>query len=244
MNAKIISVCGANGSGKTTTTVNLAYSIAQRNFTVGVISSNIYYGEIQTIFGCNIPDDRGIYQALLNGETKNMFVQAGKTAVFVLSVPDKFDAIQLTAISHKRVNDIIDDAAIRFDYLIIDCDTELNNPISSIGMTVADKIITVHHPSVKDCIWQQSMQNVNNLLNLSYKTVHILNGYDKSCDLSAYKSSIGLKFEFEIGYVDNANVYANTGQAIVFHDLRQERAYISAMKALTSSIILQGGGVV
>ena len=77
-----------------------------------------------------------------------------------------------------------------------------------------------------------------------YKTGHKLNGYDKSCDLSAYKSSIGLKFEFEIGYVDNANVYANTGQAIVFHDLRQERAYISAMKALTSSIILQGGGVV
>lgn len=110
--------------------------------------------------------------------------------------------------------------------------------------SVADKIITVHHPSVKDCIWQQSMQNVNNLLNLSYKTVHILNGYDRSCDLYAYKSSIGLKFEFEIGYVDNANVYANTGQAIVFHDLKQERAYISAMKALTSSIILQGGGVI
>ena len=100
-------------------------------------------------------------------------------------------------------------------------------------MTVADKIITLHHPSVKDCIWQQSMQNVNNLLNLSYTTVHILNGYDKSCDLSAYKQTevSTLKFEFEIGYVDNANVYANTGQAIVFHDLRQERAYISAMKA-------------
>ena len=61
MNAKIISVWGANGSGKTTTTVNLAYSLAQRNFTVGVLSSNIYYGEIQTIFGCNIPDDSGIY---------------------------------------------------------------------------------------------------------------------------------------------------------------------------------------
>ena len=60
------------------------------------------------------------------------------------------------------------------------------------------------------------MQNVNNLLNLSYKTVHILNGYDKSCDLSAYKSSIGLKFEFEIGYVDNANVYATWDRLLYF----------------------------
>ena len=96
MNAKIISVWGANSSGKTTTTVNLAYSLAQRNFTVGVISSNIYYGEIQTIFSCNIPDDRRIYQALLNSETKNMFVQAGKTAVFVFCpFPDKLTQYNL-----------------------------------------------------------------------------------------------------------------------------------------------------
>lgn len=51
MNAKIISIWGANGSGKTTTAVNLAFTLAQRNFTVGVISSNVYYGEMQTVFG-------------------------------------------------------------------------------------------------------------------------------------------------------------------------------------------------
>ena len=45
--------------------------------------------------------------------------------------------------------------------------------------------------------------------------------------------------------MDNANVYANTGQAIVFHDLKTRTSSIyQAMKALTSSIILQGGGVV
>ena len=41
MDAKIISVWGSNGSGKTTTAVNLAFAIAQRNFTVGMISSNL-----------------------------------------------------------------------------------------------------------------------------------------------------------------------------------------------------------
>lgn len=240
MNAKVIALWGANGSGKTTTAVNLAFAIAQRNFTVGLISSNVYYGEIQTLCGCNIPEERGIYHALMSGETKNMFVQAGKTSVFVLSVPDKFDAMQLTTISAKSVKDMLDDAAFRFDYLVIDGDTELNNPISSIGMTEADMIIAVHHPSVKDCLWYGGMKGVGDLLNLSYKTVHILNAHDKSCDLSAYKSSIGLTFDFELGYVENANIYANTGQAIVFHDLKQERAYISDMKTLTSSVILGG----
>lgn len=238
MNAKVITVWGANGSGKSTTVVNLAFALAQRNFTVGVISSNVYYGEMQTLFGCNIPGDRGIYNALMGGETKNMFVQAEKTSVFVLSVPDKFDAMQLTTISAKSVKDMLDDAAIRFDYIIIDGSTELNNPISSIGMTEADKLIVVHRPSVKDCLWYESMRNVLDLLNLAYKTEHILNAHDKSCDLSAYKTSVGLTFEFELGYVGNAKIYANTGQAIVFHDLKQERAYTSDMKALASSIIL------
>ncbi len=240
MDAKIISVWGSNGSGKTTTAVNLAFAIAQRNFTVGIISSNLYCGEIQTLCGCNIPENRGTYRALMGGETKNMFVQAGKTAVFVLSVPDKFDAMQLSTVSGKSVYEMLNDAAFRFDYIIIDGETELNNPISSIGMTEADMIITVHRPSVKDCLWYVCMKNVSDLLNLSYKTVHILNGHDKSCDLSAYKSSIGLTFDFELGYVENANIYANTGQAIIFHDLKQERAYVSGMKALTSSVILGG----
>ena len=226
MNAKVIAVWGANGSGKTTTAVNLAFSLSQRNFTVGLISSNIYYGEMQMLCGCNIPDDRGIYHALMGGETKNMLVQAGKTSVFVLSVPDKFDAMQLTTISAKSVKDMLDDANMRFDYLVIDGNTDLNNPISSLGMTEADKLLVVHRPSVKDCLWCDSMRNVFDLLNLSYKTAHILNG---------------LTFDFELGYVENANIYANTGQAIVFHDLKQEREYISGMKALTSSVILGGG---
>lgn len=241
MNAKVIAIWGSNGSGKSTTAVNLAFSLSQRNFTVGLISSNVYYGEVQMLCGCNVPDDKGTYHALMSGETKNMFVQAGKTSVFVLSVPDKFDAMQLTTISAKSVKDMFEDASMRFDYLIIDGSVEFNNPISSIGMTEADKLLVVHRPSVKDCLWHDSVRNVFDLLNLSHKTEHVLNCHDKSCELSVYKSSIDLTFNFELGYVEKANIYANTGRAIIFHDLKQEREYISGMKALTSSIILGGG---
>lgn len=238
MNAKIISIWGANGSGKTTTAVNLAFALAQRNFLVGVISSNMYYGEMQTVFGCNVDSDRGTYHSLMSGETKNMFVQAGKSAVFVLSAPDKFDAMQLTTVSADSAINLLDNAVDSFDFVIIDGNTELNNPISSIGMTKADKVLIVHKPSVKDCLWYRSMQNVIDLLNLSYKSEHILNGHDKSCDLSAYKSSIGLDFSYELGYVENAKIYANTGQAIVFHDMKQEKAYTTGIQNLATSLII------
>ena len=51
MNAKIITVWGANGSGKTTVSVNLGTALAERDFTVGIISSKMYYGELQSFFG-------------------------------------------------------------------------------------------------------------------------------------------------------------------------------------------------
>ena len=42
--------------------------------------------------------------------------------------------------------------------------------------------------------------------------------------------------------MENANIYANTGQAIVFHDLKTGTcSTYQAMKALTSSVILGGG---
>ena len=51
MNAKIITVWGANGSGKTTVAANLAAALADRDLMVGIISSKLTYGELQSIFG-------------------------------------------------------------------------------------------------------------------------------------------------------------------------------------------------
>ena len=53
MNAKIITIWGANGSGKTTVAVNLAAALADRDYMVGIISSKLLYGELQSFFGKN-----------------------------------------------------------------------------------------------------------------------------------------------------------------------------------------------
>jgi len=58
LNAKILTIWGRNGSGKTTFAVNLALSLAARNYMIGIISSKIYYGEMQSMFGQRVEVDQ------------------------------------------------------------------------------------------------------------------------------------------------------------------------------------------
>lgn len=214
MDSKVITVWGSNGSGKTSVAVNLGVALAERNFMVGIISSKLYYGDLQSFFGKRLENDKGIYKAISNGcNTKNMFESAISGAnLFFLSVPNGFDAMLLTSISGDTAKDLIEDAMMRFDYIIIDGNEELNNPISSIGLTMSNKIIITHSVSTKDCIWQNSMENTMQLLNLSDKIIHVLNAYDKTCDKMVYMNSIGVKLNFELPYVSNGKILTNSGK--------------------------------
>lgn len=240
MNAKIITVWGVNGSGKTTTAVNLAMAIAERGFMVGIISSKLYYGELQGLFGKRVEADKGTYCAILKGcNTKNKFAETENPNLFFLSVHNSFDGMLLTAISGETIKELIDDAVIRFDYIIIDGNEELNNPISSIGLTMADKIINVHRASVKDCIWFSAMSHMIGLLHLSDKTIHILNAYDKTCDKAAYINSLGLKFDFELPFVDNARILENSGK-VIYSSRNGTGVYKKIIQRIASMLISEG----
>ncbi len=238
MSAKIITVWGSNGSGKTSVAANLGYAIAERNFMVGIISSKIYYGELQSVFGKRLEADKGIYKAISSDcNTKNMFELAHNGSnLFFLSVPNGFDGMLLTALSGDTVKDLIEDAAMRFDYIIIDGSEELNNPISSIGLTMANKVVVVHKASTKDCIWQSSMENTMQLLNLNNKSIHILNGYDKSCDKVVYMSSVGVKLGFELPYISKAKILLNSGKLFMTASVTGE--YKKMMHKLASQVML------
>ena len=66
MKCKIITIWGRAGSGKTTFAVNLALALAERKFIVGVVSSNLLYGNLQVFFNQSIREDKGVFQALDN----------------------------------------------------------------------------------------------------------------------------------------------------------------------------------
>ena len=77
---------------------------------------------------------------------------------------------------------------------------------------MSSKIVIAHRASTKDCIWQASMENTMQLLNLTDKSIHVLNGYDKTCDKMTYMNNVGVKFDFELPYISNAKILENSGK--------------------------------
>lgn len=240
MNEHIITVWGANGSGKTTTAVNLAEAISACGGIVGLISSKLYYGEMQVFFGKRVESDKGIYRALSNGcSTRNMFSETNNPSVFFLSAPNIFDGMLLTAVNGDMAKELIEDAAMRFDYLIIDGSEELNNPVSSMGLTLAARIITVHRASVRGCLWYSSMKGMMSLTHLNDKTINVLNGYDKTCDKTAYISRLNSKIDFELPYAENAKILENAGR-LIYNSRGENGVYHKAMQKLAKQIIQEG----
>lgn len=64
MSSKIIAVWGGSNSGKTTFAVNLACALSTRDQLVGLISSNLTFGELQIFFGQSVPPEKGLFKAL------------------------------------------------------------------------------------------------------------------------------------------------------------------------------------
>lgn len=240
MNAKIITVWGANGSGKTTVAANLAAALADRDLMVGIISSKLTYGELQSIFGKRIEPEKGIYKAISNGcNTKNMFEATDNPNLFILSPPNVFDGMLLTAISADTVKELIEDSRIRFDYIIIDGSEELNNPVSSIGLTMSNKIVRVYKVCAKDCIWHKAMENLTDLIHIRSKTITIINGYDKSCDKMAFLSGLDVKPDFELPFVLNCQTLTNSGK-LIYNSKLVNAHYKKTIQKLASQVMLGG----
>ena len=240
MNAKIVTVWGANGSGKTTVAVNLAAALADRDLMVGIISSKLTYGELQSVFGKRVEPEKGIYKAISNGcNTKNMFEATDNPNLFILSTPNVFDGMLLTAISADTVKDLIEDSTIRFDYIIIDGSEELNNPVSSIGLTMSNKIVRVYKVCAKDCIWHKAMENLTDLIHIRSKTITVINGYDKSCDKMAFLSGLDTKPDFELPFVANCPTLTNSGK-LIYNSKLVNAHYKKTIQKLASQVMLGG----
>ena len=168
-----------------------------------------------------------------------MFEATDNPNLFILSPPNVFDGMLLTAISADTVKELIEDSRIRFDYIIIDGSEELNNPVSSIGLTMSNKIVRVYKVCAKDCIWHKAMENLTDLIHIRSKTITIINGYDKSCDKMAFLSGLDVKPDFELPFISNCQTLTNSGK-LIYNSKLVNAHYKKTIQKLASQVMLGG----
>ena len=145
---KIITVCGGHGSGKTTVAANLGYMLAQ-NSLVGILSTNMVCGIIQHLFGAVIEDCRGLYEISLSKyDNAKAFVPCPNNKnLFLMSLANNHDCLMLAdeenGINGDRAKEMLSDMKEMFEYLIVDCEPEINNPLSVYSIIYADKIVNL-----------------------------------------------------------------------------------------------------
>ena len=75
------------------------------------------------------------------------------------------------------------------------------------------------------------------LLNLKDKAIHILNGFNKSCDKLTYMNNIGVKISWELPYIASHEVLLNSGR-LFYSSPGSGRGYRKVMQKLASQMIL------
>ncbi|MCG9968413.1 cobalamin biosynthesis protein CobQ [Pelotomaculum terephthalicicum JT] len=243
MNSKIIAVWGGSNSGKSTFATNLACALSARDRLVGLISTNLVFGELQIFFGQNVPPEKGLFRALSedNPNIGEKFVESGESKnLFFLSAPTRYTGLLCDTVTLEQVEQMINAASVAFDILVIDGAAELTNPVSGVGLWLAETVCTLHRPSIAAQMWHQSVSDFVRELHIAEKQIHILLAPDGEFDDQTYREMTGLSFPFELTYVKRASELQNAGTPLYFHRDRACRYYGKVLEQIADRIC--GGG--
>lgn len=243
MGSKIYVVWGGNNSGKTTFAVNLACALSKLDALVGLISSNLTYGNLQVFFGQSVSPEKGLFQAL-NEENPNIgekfteYVESKN--LFFLSVPTHYTGLLCDAVAIQEVERMINAASLVFDILIVDGAAEVTNPVSGVGLWLAERIFTLHKPSIAAHMWYQGVSDFVRELHIGEKQTHILLEANGDFDNKVYQSMTELSFAYQLPYIKRAGELENAGTPLYFFRDRPCRRYRKVLEEIASGIC--GGG--
>mgnify|MGYP001157466556 FL=1 len=239
MSGKTYTVWGGNNCGKTTFAVNLACALSKRDMLVGLISSNLTYGDLQVFFGQNVPPEKGLYKALKddNPNIGDKFSHyEGSKNLFFLSVPTCYTGLLCDTVTLQETERMMKAATMVFDILIVDGAPELTNPISGVGLWLAERIFALHKPSIAAQMWYRSVSDFTRELHIADKQTHILVSPNGEFDDKAYRSMMEVPFAYELPYIKRAGELENAGTPLYSYHDRFCKRYSKVLEKIASSI--------
>ena len=239
MGSKILAVWGGSNSGKTTFAVNLACALSNRDCLVGLISSNLTYGDLQVFFGRNVPPEKGLFKALSedNPNIGEKFTEDAKSKnLFFLSAPTQYTGLLGDTVTLQSVERMINSASLVFDILIVDGAAEVTNPVSGVGLWLAERIYTLHKTSIAAQMWHIGVSDFVRELHIGEKQIHILQASNGDFDDKTYQSMTGLSFPYELPFVKRAGELENAGTPLYFFRDRTCRHYGRVLERIANGI--------
>ena len=237
MSSKILAVWGGKHSGKSTFAINLGCALSKRNVLVGLISSNLTYGELQTFFGQTVPTKKGLFEALgaENPNIGEMFTACGDSKnLFFLSAPTRYAGLLCDTVTLEAAERLLNAASLAFDVLIVDGSVEVNNPVSGVGLWLADTVFTLHRPSIAAQMWHTGVSDFVRELHLGEKQTHILLSPNGEFDEKSYHYMTGLTFAYELPHIRRAAELENAGTPLYFFRDRSCKRYGKVLEQIAA----------
>lgn len=210
----IISVFGKDGAGKTTIATHLAKYYSNKNFFVGLISTETRYGSIQRVLGVEVTEKQSLLQAILDPQMASKCFTKVNDNMYLLSMSDittikDFDTATAllgsqktqTEEQEKRVERFINNVKDVFDILIIDCTDRVTDILTYTFLSQSDKIVNVIQSNLDGVAYETAHLMFNDLAIFQNKKINVLNKHmEKIINQSTIEKLLQEKIHMAISY--------------------------------------------
>lgn len=215
-----IAIFGKSGSGKSTLAANLACGIASQDKVVAIVSANLQHGSIQIFFNTVIKEDKGIFQALndVTEREQEMLTQCSNVNhnIYLLATPNNHKDFYAEEIEIRKFENMIRRLSVFTDYIIFDLKEDLNNPVTAMGLYLADIMCVTYNPSYDSIYWHNTMQALFNQLQLTDRIISVISPHEMGCSMDQFFRETQIEYAKILPTVDKAKIYENSGTPIYF----------------------------
>ncbi len=237
--SKIISVYGSSNCGKTTISFKLAKELSKNNNVI-LLHNTVVGSPLQTIFtkrALDVSVGRVLEAVVLTQKIilENLvFYKSNKNLGFIGYKLGE-NKRSYPSVTEDRTRDFIIELSNLADYLIIDCDTDIDNNLNLISMKLSDEIIRVCANDLKSISYFSSIFSLLKDKSFNLKNNIVIINKLKDEYINELKI-LHNKIDYKINYSPEINLQYKEGE--IYEDLisRKSKSFNKVINSLVIDI--------